>query len=376
MTFSRFAPAAAALAAALTAIGEPAVSFDPVRHSVSFAAVSTDCGMDVQLEFLLVGPDSDRDYESMFVTEAPVAEIAAAFAKAGIPVGRPYDMPGCRLWPVGVSLKMEPALLSLVREMRGDTTPPVIYTGGSRGPDGIPEAGTNMPAAVFAMYNCGQSLILLDDSLEQSPTYGRFQPAVKIPKGEKRTFTFTWSGTNDFAAVDMKLAPGKLAEAVALLKEKSKDVEIDVLSDFSPELTLAEAGEMATALSMVDSARVKINGVKKGQFFYRAFLPLEKWRDRSERLAQPPEVHFLPDGSFIVNEILEDWSDEESLDPKLTVKEHRFATAGEAAAFASSIVGKTFTMLLFAPSATRLERLFDFREKVKGDVLNWYVFKE
>ncbi len=95
MTFSRFAPAAA-LAAALTAIGEPAVSFDPVRHSVSFAAVSTDCGMDVQLEFLLVGPDSDRDYESMFVTEAPAAEIAAAFDKAGIPVGRPFDMPGCR----------------------------------------------------------------------------------------------------------------------------------------------------------------------------------------------------------------------------------------------------------------------------------------
>ena len=55
------------------------ISVDKANHSVSISAVSTDPGIDMQLEFLLVGPNSDRDYEAMFVTEASIAEIAAAF---------------------------------------------------------------------------------------------------------------------------------------------------------------------------------------------------------------------------------------------------------------------------------------------------------
>ena len=55
------------------------VSADPGKHSVTITAVSTDCGLDAPLEFLFVGPDSDRAYEALFVTEASVAEIADAF---------------------------------------------------------------------------------------------------------------------------------------------------------------------------------------------------------------------------------------------------------------------------------------------------------
>ena len=41
-------------------------------NCVSFTAVSTDCGLDAQIEFLFAGPDSDHDYESMFLTEDSV----------------------------------------------------------------------------------------------------------------------------------------------------------------------------------------------------------------------------------------------------------------------------------------------------------------
>lgn len=365
---------AALAASALLADGK--VSFDAEKHSVTFTATSTDCGMDTQLEFLFVGPGSDHDYESMFVTDSSVTEIAEAFRKAGIPVGRDIDEKGCRFWPVGCQLRMEPSFASMVKEMRGAAVPPIIFTGGLRDAKGVPEAETNMPAAVFALYNCRQSLIQLDDALDQSATYGRFQPGVKIPKGEKRTFTFSWNGEQGWESVDLALESGKIGEALVSLKKKSEKRELTVLPRFSPEMTLKEAADAATALSMIDSARVKINGFAEGQFFYRAFLPLEQWRDRKERLAQPPEVHFNDDGGFTVVRITEDWSDPNSTDPRLVVKEHPCKTLAEAAKLADDFTGNTLSALVYASPTTKLSRLYDFRKAVKSGIVNWYMFQE
>ncbi len=354
----------------------PSVTVDADRRAVTFTAVSTDCGMDAPLEFLFVGPKSDRDYEAMFVTDAGVAEIAAAFEKAGIPLGRPADVRVSRFWPVGNALEMKPSFKELVRETRGEKTPAIVYTGGTRDAKGTPEAATNMPSAVFALYGCAQSLVCLNDVLEQSVAYGRFQPAVKIPKGERRTFTFTWKGTADWESFELKLEPGKFSDALLALKEKSAARELDVATDFAPEMTIKEAAACAQALALVDSARVKLNGFKKGQFFYRAFLPMEKWRDRKERLAQPPEARFKSDGSLVVTEIAEDWSDPDSLDPKLTATDHPCADIAAAAKLVSRLAARTSTVLVFAPADTKLARLYALRDAVKGEILNWYIFTE
>ncbi len=354
----------------------PAVTVDAENRSVSFTAVSTDCGVDTQLEFLFVGPKSDRDYEAMFVTDAGVAEIAAAFEKAGIPLGRPADVRASRFWPVGNALEMKPPFKELVREMRGEKTPPIIYTGGTRDAKGFPEAATNMPSAVFALYGCGQSLLTLNDVLDQSATYGRFQPAVKIPKGERRTFTFTWKGKTDWEPFELKLEPGNLPEALRALKEKSAARELDVATDFAPEMTIKDAAACAQALALVDSARVKLNGFKKGQFFYRAFLPMEKWRDRKERLAQPPEVRLADAGAWRVTEITEDWSREDSTEPILHAKEHAAESTDAAGARIARLAARTSTVLVFAPADTKLERLYALRDAVKGEILNWYIFTE
>ncbi len=353
-----------------------AVVVDESAHSVEFTATSTDCGLDTQLEFLFVGPNSDHDYESMFVTDASVSEIAAAFAKAGIPAGIDVDAKGCRFWPVGNRLEMEPSFASMVREMRGVPVPPAVFTGGSRDGKGVPEAETNMPCAVFALYSCPQSLVQLDDALDQSATYGRFQPAVKIPKGEKRKFKFTWSGSNDWERAELRLESGKLGEAVARLRAMSAERAVSVVPDFSPEMTLKEAADAATALSMIDSAKVKVNGFREGQFFYRAFLPLEKWRDRKERLAQPPEVHFREGGAFAVVEIKEDWSDPDSTDPKLVVTEHPCKDVAAAAKLTDELTGNTLSALLFAKGTAKLSDIFAFRRASKANIVNWYVFIE
>ena len=200
-------------------------------NCVSFTAVSTDCGLDAQIEFLFAGPDSDHDYESMFLTEDSVKDIAAAFEKAGMPLGKPASAKACKFWPIGTKVKMEPDLWSLVRDMRDERKQPIVWTGGTREPDGAPVAATNMPLAVFALYNLPQSLMQFDDALDQSSTYGRFQPAVKIPKGEKRTFKFTWSGETNGGKHEMT-------------------------PDFPPEMSVGDAIKLAAAL--------RSTGTKKG----------------------------------------------------------------------------------------------------------------
>jgi len=367
--------AASALAASVAFAG--GVSFDASRHSVTFTAASTGCGVATPLEFLFVGPDSDHDYEALYTTDATVAEIADAFDKAGIPRGRPYDLAGCRLWPSGVPLKIEPALDTLVAETTGAGFPSVVFTGGSRDASGAPEAATNMPCAVFAFYNMAQALVQFGDSLEQSPTYGRFKPRKSPPKGERQTFTISWDGASQPVAVELAVAPGKTAAAIASLREKSAaGASLDVLCDFSGDLTVREASEAARALSVVDSPRVRVNGVKPGQLFYRAYLPLEAWRDRANRLAQPPEVRFGADGSVKVVEIVEDWSDPGMEDPRLTAKEHPCADLAEAAKTASRLAAKTYSMLVFASADMKLSRIHELRRLVDGDVQSWYVFAE
>ena len=161
-----------------------------------------------------------------------------------------------------------------------------------------------------------------------------------------------------------------------LLKERSKLSPIDVMTDFSVEMTVKEAGECASALAMVDSRRVKFNSFAPGQFYFRAFLPLERWRERSGRLAQPPEVHLLSNGGVIVHDITEDWRDEISLEQNLVVKTTEFADLAKAGEEVSRLADRTSTVLLFAPRDMKLGELYDFKAKVSRVASIWYVFGE
>lgn len=312
-------------------------------NSVTISVLSTDCGLDAPLEFLVVGPGSDNDYEAMFTTEDSVADIDAAFRKAGMPLGSPISVKDCRFWPIGTKVKIEPDLWTLVRDVRDEEKRSPVWTGGTRQDDGSATAATNMPLAVFSFYNCAQSLILFDDSLEQSIVYGRFLPAEKIPKGERRTLKFTWT--------DGDTNGGKHV----------------MTPDFPPSMTVAEAAKLASALAQLDSPDTKVNGFKDGQFFYRAFIPRESWRDRKERLTQPYEVRFL-DGKPSLTVIKEDWSDPDSSDPKLTVSEATF----------DSIKDKSDvdTCFIYAPRGMKLADVYSVRPLMPKSVANWYVFGE
>ena len=351
---------------ALCAVVQASVTVDAAKHAVTFTATSTDCGMDTALEFLFVGPGSDHGYESLFVTDDDAAEIAKAFERAGIPTGKGIDPAACRFWPTGGEISIEPSFTNLVREMRKEALPGIIYTGGKREPNGVPVAATNMPLAVFALYNCPQALIQFDDSLEQSTTYGRFQPAVKIKKGERRSFTITWKGTPGALPFTARFESGaeKLKATVLTMQQAAAQRSLDVTTDFTGDLTLAEAIASARTLEALDSAKVRINGFVPGQFYYRSFLPLVKWRERSERLSQPLEIQLGENVRCIY--IKEDWSGNTD-EPKLIPQEIPLEKV--------SGVKNIDTVFFYADKSTKLEKFYALRDKMPKSVRNWYLFE-
>ena len=356
--------------------GKPSVSWDAENHSVTFTARYSGCGVDTPLEFLFAAKGSDRDYETLFLTDAGADEIAAAFEKAGIPAGRPIDRAACRFWPTGAQIALSPGLATLVKDSSG-ATPKLLYTGGERAADGAVAAATNGTMPVFALYDMPHSLVQFDDALEQSANYGRFHPARSFEKDGPRTFTFSLANADLHKRVEALFEPGRAAETMKTQRDAAGEGrELDVECSFSPRLAVEEAAAVAAALAMLDSPKVKINGAREGELFFRAYLPLEKWRDRKERLSQPPEVRLRADGSAAVVEIKEDWSDPDSLDPKLTAVEKKYATFADAAKAAAALAEKTSSLLVFVPPGTRLESIYEFKRHAGGGIANWYVFVE
>lgn len=355
------------------------VSSDPGGRSVTFTATATGCATNAPLEFMFVGPNSDRDYEALFVTDASLADIAAACAQAGFPPGHPVDAKACVFRACGETVELSPGPADFLVDAQrpGAALPDAIYTGGARTETGALLAGQTMPAAFFALYDCGQSPLQFDEVLDQSRSYGRFLPKRAFKKGERRAFTLKWSGTPNVREKTLNLSPETARRELDDFSRQATNGVWNVLAAFDGSFTVRQAVAVAKALEAIDSPAVKINGVREGQFYFRAFLPLPQWRDASLRLAQPPEVHFGKEDALSVTHFLEDWSLPGATEPKLTAATRSFSKVEDAAAYALDLVGKSQTMLLYASPAEKLRRLYEFRRAVAGDaVLNWYVFAE
>ena len=132
-------------------------------------------------------------------------------------------------------------------------------------------------------------------------------------------------------------------------------------------MTVSEAKAAANALQALDSVQIKINGTNDNGLFYRAFLPLVKWSDRSERLLQPFELTLGDDKDELLY-IEEDWSGE-SLNPKLTPKKISFADAKK--------YKKTTTCFIYAKSGEKLSRIYEVKKQLaETSIINWYIFEK
>lgn len=340
-------------------------------NSVTFTATSTGIGAKTPVEFFLAGKGSDRDYETAFLLEDSVEELAAALEKGGLPRGKPLSQAACQLWPVGQNVTLTPppsAFLDSTPPEGVEAFPPVCYTGGARDKNnGRIEAETEMPKAVFALYDCPQSLFLYSGIFPQEVVYGRHVLTNALAKGERRSFTISWETRPSYRALDLELRPDNATALLETLKRESASGDVVVRVSFGSDVSLAACAAFANALAVVDSPHIKINGFKDGNLFYRAFLPLVKWRDRKERLVQPFEVTLDADGHAKAVRIAEDWN-VEGLDPKLTVHPVTFEEMAN--------YPMTDTALFFAPKTIPFRFVQDILKKLPKTVRVFYVFGE
>lgn len=341
-----------------------------IAASLTFTATATGVEKGTPIEFFFAGRDSDRDYETMFLLDEPVSNLCERLERAGLPRGRATDAGQCVLWPVGCRLSFSPALSEFVETKWPDGVVPAnfVYTGGTRTEKGIPIADDVQPMSLCALYSIAQSPVVFNGIYHQGVVYGAHTARMSLKKGTRRTFTVTWDEKSMPARLTVAFAPGAAAQRIMEIKAASDRCgEVEVLADLEPSLTVAEAMQVAQALAVVDSPRVKVNGRRDGRLFYRAFLPDAKWTVRSQRLLQPFEltVGQLPESDSLVF-VEEDWSVEGN-DPKLTPKRIPFAEA--------RLHAKTTTCFIYAPRSMSLERVYDaMRRLADTKVSTWYVF--
>ena len=361
------------------------------ERSVRFLVEATGCAASSTVEFAAIGPLSDRAYESLFVTVASPAALAAAFDRAGVPRGRPADVSRARLWPEGEKVALSVRswgsdtlaptnLAAVLKDLRPEEGPalgiPAAWTAGARDASGAPVASTNIPCAVFALYNHAPSLLQLDGLFDQSSTYGRFQAARTFRPGELFELTATWDGRTRVKDVVARISATNAVETMKALQTTAKDHEVHAALAFDGTVSVAQAAQVAGAFALLDGPSLRMNGAADGQFFFRAFLPETSWRQREGRIFQPFEVHVAADGAKTFVFCEEDWSGE-GVDPVLKPKTTPFSDWAELPGLISKTGEqgeKVNVMFLFAPKSCPVSTLTPVLAATAGRIGTFYVF--
>jgi len=370
---------------------------DAASRSVRFLAEATGLEDATTVEFLAIGPLSDRAYESLFVTVPSPAAIASALERVGVPRGVPPDIAGARLWPCGEKLTLSakrlkpaapsPAPLALA-DLLNDTAAkdegailhsPFLYTGGQRDDAGAVVAATNIPCAVFALYSHGPSLLQLNGLFDQSSTYGRFTAGKPFKPGELLEMKLSWDGAAHVKTRAPVISATNIAEVLQSLQAAATpDTDLFVTPVLDDSVTVARAAEIAKAFDMLDGNGLKMNGTAKDQFFYKAFLPDPAWRNRQGRLFQPFEIRLSADGSRTFTFVEEDWSGD-GLDPVLKPKTRAVTDWSELPACLAQTGdqgAKVTVAFVYAPADTPVTKLSPIVKALTPRIGTFYVFSE
>lgn len=370
----------------------PGVAVDIQKREVRLLAEAVGHAVGVTTEFLLIGPLSDRAYEAAAVTVAMPGDIVRAVESMGLSRGGCVGSRPFRFWPVGervaaavrrmdVPDAAEQPLQTLICDenvgspLLGEGG--LVFTGG-QWENGVCQTDTNMPAALISLYNAGETVFDVPFQVGQSEVYGRLSLAQALPYGALLEIVLRPLATNgkprvlalnvvagfenDGVVLTCRDTDGSvshkagLADAVTWLRGQAETGhELFVTLGMDDALSLKRAADVARLFVMMDGKGLKLDGKMEGGLFPRAFIPLEKWREREGRNPQPFEVHVtqLADGKQAKKLIFieEDWS-VEGLDPKLTPHEYPFESWAELPRLVNKVGGgdnKVQVLFIFAP---------------------------
>ena len=402
----------------------PGLVADRPKREVRLLAEAVGHPVGITAEFLLVGPLSDRAYESAAVTVAKPGEISRAVEKLGLSRGGGVGSRPFRFWPCGERVAVtvrrldvpdapERPIQSLIADenkenpLLGDGG--LVFTGGRWGGEGAASAcltDTNMPSSVVSLYNEPGTVFDVPFQVGQSEGYGQRTLAEALPYGALLEIVVrpilpkdgkprVWPVTVEAAPQDANvvltvkgsdaavLKKAAMADALKWLREQTEQGrEPYVTLEMEDALPLPKAVDVARVFTMLDGKGIRLDGKPEKGLYPKAFLPQEKWRERKDRNPQPFELHVAKDAAGKISAKLvfieEDWT-VEGLDPKLTPKEYPFDKVEEFPALIEKTGGadsKVMLLFVFVPANATLGEFMPYVRSVSGRLPLVYVFGE
>jgi hypothetical protein len=393
---------------------------DTRKREVRLLAEAVGHRVGITAEFLLVGPLSDRAYEAAAVTVAMPGDIVRAVERLGIARGGCVGSRPFRFWPCGerfaatvrrLDTPDAPArpLQALIADQ--EASAPLLGEGGlvftgARWEGQECLADTNMPSSVVSLYNAGGTVFDVPFQVGQSEVYGRLSLAEALPygalleialrpllpaDGAPRVLPLTAAAAVADGRVTLTctgadgavLKRGELAEVLGWLRgqaEAGREPFVTVAMDDA--MPLRRAADVARVFDMLDGKGIKLDGKTADGLYPKAFLPLEKWRERKDRHPQPFELHVArgADGALEKKLVFieEDWT-VEGLDPKLTPREYPFSEWAEFPKLVEKTGGadsKVHLLFVHAPADLPLSAFMPGVRAVAGRLDLVYVFGE
>ena len=393
---------------------------DTKKREVRLLAEAVGHRVGITAEFLLVGPFSDRAYEAAAVTVATPGDIARAVESLGMVRGGGIGSRPFRFWPYGERVQAtvrrldrpdltEKPLQSLIVDK--EVLAPLlgegglVFTGGRWEGDGC-LTDTNMPSSVISLYNEASSIFDVPFQVGQNEVYGRLSLAEALPSGAlmeivlrplvpagggARVLPMMATATMDGDQIKVTcsgedekvLKRDSLAEVLMWLRsqaEAGREPFVTVAIDDA--LPLKRAIDVAHVFGLLDGKGLKLDGKTEEGLFVRAFLPLEKWRERKDRNPQPFELHLSREADGALKKRLvfieEDWN-VEGLDPKLTLRDYPFEAWEDFPALIEKAGGadnKVLVLFVYAPADLPIRTFMPGVRAVSKRLPLVYVFAE
>ncbi|NBC96489.1 MAG: hypothetical protein GVY27_09065 [Deinococcus-Thermus bacterium] len=330
-------------------MARPGLIADRQARTVRLWAATTDVARNEPAEFFVITDDSAKDYEALAVAFVEGADLVQAMSFIGMAPGEPVNYDALRAWPKGERVTMtmhwtdgdgkpqNAPIESLVYDHgRERTLVPagLIYTGSY-----WLKADANHPrrlavdtydaGSIASTYNEPTTLFDVPRRARQGAVYERFTPSdvfasigawkpVELvikpqrTQGPPRVYDLTLQATvtdpgaapDDLAAVRVKLVdadgrtvgqPGRLDAALETLADAAAKRDPYVAVKFGADVPLGLVRRLCRMLQAAESPQgIRIEPPPEGQLYFRAFLPPEKLRDRSERLFHAWELQVTP----------------------------------------------------------------------------------